>query len=132
MVVTTGGHFLHQLAYDYVDQGVIPLQGAGKKHRFTEVPPPGRHPKIGSASTIQHYVDFLQVPGNYDRELFLYWNNLQDFLDEEQNLVNGLDAKQQVTACSIVFPDQRHPRVQWVVEFTFSNRRWSPRTSLLV
>ncbi|HMF30228.1 MAG TPA: hypothetical protein VKK79_02345 [Candidatus Lokiarchaeia archaeon] len=118
MYVTTGGHFLHRIVYDYVDKGKQGQKGSLGTKKFIEAPVQAK--LVSNRRQSPHssfYIDFLENQSNYEKEIDLYWNNLQDFLGEEKNLVNGVEVKQEITACSIHFRDRRHPFVQWVVEF---------------
>ena len=47
----------------------------------------------------------------------MYWDNLQNFLDEEVNLINGKPAIQTIKHCNIYFRKKEQPFVQWIIDF---------------
>ncbi len=63
------------------------------------------------------YRDYLKSEENYQREISTYWENLQMFLDEETNIVNGEEVKLRIIHTNIIFPRKETPLVQWTVEF---------------
>jgi hypothetical protein len=63
------------------------------------------------------YKEFLDSIDNYDAEISLYWENLQMFLDEEINKINGKEVSLNIQHCTIQFRDETHPFVQWIIEF---------------
>ena len=65
----------------------------------------------------KNYQEFLKKPPNYEAELQLYWNNFQTILDEEINKINEEEVLLKVIHCTILFRDNFHPYVQWIVEF---------------
>ena len=72
---------------------------------------------VEAEGTKDSYYNFLKLSKNYDREVQLYWENLQLFLDKEVNLVNDREAFQSITHCNIYFRSPTQPFVQWVVNF---------------
>jgi hypothetical protein len=84
-------HFSNIITYDYVDLATNP--------------------------SYKNYQQFLKDPTNYDTEIETYWQNLQGFLDEEANKVNGTRVTMDITFCSIGFREPLKPFVQWVIEF---------------
>ncbi len=63
------------------------------------------------------YAEFLQDPLNYNKEISLYWDNLQDFLDEEKALVNDEEVYLKIVDCDVFFPQSERPCVQWIIQF---------------
>ncbi|WP_371805899.1 hypothetical protein [Candidatus Lokiarchaeum ossiferum] len=68
-------------------------------------------------SSWKSFKHFLAEPKNYEQEITTNWNNLQMFLDQERNIINGIDVNLKVQHCGIQFRDQFHPFVKWIVEF---------------
>ncbi|MHA1521294.1 MAG: hypothetical protein ACTSRK_14005 [Promethearchaeota archaeon] len=64
------------------------------------------------------YHDFLQNSDQFNREITMYWNNLQDELDSEINRVNGKEVQLRIINCNIHFRTLQTPFVQWVIEFS--------------
>ncbi len=93
MHVNHSGWFSNLIRYDYCDNG--------------------------ATTSPRTYREFLQLKAgaNYQREITLYWTNLQQFLDQEINQVNKKSVHQQVRHCHIGFHDNTHPFVQWIIEF---------------
>jgi len=116
MHISVAGHFTEVLVYDYKDVGDLPpsAQSSGKFVR-AKLPSPGErgrrnHPRLT-------YDRFLQDLQNYEREIKIYWGNMQDIFDEEKDIINGETVHLSVIDCTIHFRDKLHPYVQWIVEF---------------
>lgn len=69
------------------------------------------------AGTTDNYYNFLKISKNFNQEITLAWDNLQIFLDQEQNLINDHESLQLIKHCNIYFRDKKHPFIQWLVEF---------------
>ncbi|OLS14289.1 MAG: hypothetical protein RBG13Loki_2091 [Promethearchaeota archaeon CR_4] len=117
MYISTAGHFSQILVYDYQDLCEFPprSENLGKFIR-TKLPSPTvrghrSRPKIT-------YKSFLEDSRNYEKEIRLYWENMQEFLDEEKNIINGEVVRLEVVDCTINFRGKMHPFVQWLIEFT--------------
>ena len=72
---------------------------------------------LGDELLWKSYKNFLKNTKNYTNELSTYWDNLQHFLDEEINKINHKESHLTVNHCGIFFRDEKHPSVQWIVEF---------------
>ncbi len=97
-VITIPGKvkFLNTITYDYKD--------------LTS------NPHLGQDG-YRSYYDFLKISKNFNEELNLAWNNMQTFLNEEENFINQIEASQHVKHCNIYFRDAEHPFIQWLIEF---------------
>ena len=65
-----------------------------------------------------NFYEFLKISKNFDREVEIAWKNLQNFMDDEENLINNQISNQTVKHCNIFFRDMQHPFFQWSVEFS--------------
>ena len=74
---------------------------------------------LGS-SEWRSYREYLTTSSNYNKEIQLYWNNLQVYLDHEVNEINGKRVNLDITHCAIEFRDNFNPYVQWLVNFSGS------------
>ncbi len=63
------------------------------------------------------YKRYMENEENYNKEIGIYWENLQTFLDEEENIINDKEVQLDVVHTNIMFLDDVHPMVQWIVEF---------------
>ena len=72
---------------------------------------------LGNDPLSANYRSYLQISRNLQSELEISKRNLQDFLDQEENLVNQKLAPQKIIHCSINFRDKTHPFIQWVINF---------------
>ncbi|TFH29588.1 MAG: hypothetical protein E4G98_03565 [Promethearchaeota archaeon] len=102
MSISRKGHFQEIITYDYEDFGA-------------------NHPNVNpthSRSLAKNYYHFLQNSDQYNREITMYWNNLQDELDEEINRVNGKEVHLRIIHCNIHFRTYQTPFVQWIIEFS--------------
>jgi len=94
IVISKTGWFQDTIIYDYLDENTI-------KSKIKQ----------------SDYFQYLQQEKNFQREIDVYWENLQSFLDEETNIVNDTKVKLNIVDCDIFFHDRSHPYVQWTVEF---------------
>lgn len=63
------------------------------------------------------YYAYVHHQNNLEKEIQLYWSNLQEFLDMETNLVNDKKVKLRVQDCLLNFRSLKNPFVQWIIEF---------------
>ncbi len=116
MHISAGGRFSQVLVYDYKDLGELP-PGTESSGKFIRAKLPSAAERGRRANPRITYERFLKDPQNYEKEIKLYWGNMQDFLDEEKNLINGEEVRLEVIDCTINFRDKFRPYVQWVIEF---------------
>lgn len=117
MYISAGGRFSQVLVYDYKDSGEL-LPGTESSGKFIRTKLPSASERGRRTNPRMTYERFLKDPHNYEKEIKIYWGNMQDFLDEEKNLINGEEVHLEVVDCTINFRDKFRPYVQWVIEFT--------------
>ncbi len=117
MYISAAGHFNQVLVYDYRDLGEL-SPGTESSGKFIRAKLPSAAERGRRSGPRMSYKRFLQGPKNYEKEIKLYWGNMQDFLDDEKNLVNGEVVRLEVVDCCISFREKMLPFVQWVIEFT--------------
>ncbi len=117
MYISAGGRFSQVLVYDYKDSGEL-LPGTESSGKFIRTKLPSASERGRRTNPRMTYERFLKDPHNYEKEIKIYWGNMQDFLDEEKNLINGEEVHLEVVDCNINFRDKFRPYVQWVIEFT--------------
>ncbi len=114
--ISTGGRFSQVLVYDYKDVGELP-PGTESSGKFIRAKLPSAIERSRRANPRVTYERFLKDPHNFEKEIKLYLINMQKFLDEEKNLINGEEVHLEVVDCTINFRDKLRPYVQWIIEF---------------
>jgi len=75
----------------------------------------------------EYYLNLEYNPEEYDMEIQKLWLNMQDFLEEEVNLVNGKKVYPKVIYTDIQFRgSETMPFILWIISFKgeFKNAIW--------